>query len=308
MAVSMSSRTFGALSNGDSIRGWTLQRAGGLQLEVIAYGGTITRLPDPDREGKMGDVVLGFNTLDFCVADRSCFGAIVGRVAGRIAGVRFNLEGKTYQLARNDGANHIHGGTLGFNKRTWTDVPVEKAGGEAALLLTYRSPDGEEAGSIADHALQIHADEFVPVDEDARLLGRVEPVAARDNDFRQPRNLGATIPLLFKNHGDLYLTPKAAGGDARSRLMPTVRLLHPGGGRALEVSTTEAHLQLYTGCFLDGSSKGKSGACYQRYAGVCLECEGHSDGASTPGMGDIILRPGSPWHEITEYAFVCTAG
>jgi aldose 1-epimerase len=76
-----------------------------------------------------------------------------------------------------------------------------------------------------------------------------------------------------------------------------------GSGRVLEVSTTESHLQLYTGCGLDGSVTGKSGARYERYAGVCLECEGYPDGANTPSLGDIILPPGRLKREATAYAF-----
>jgi len=349
MAICLNSQIFGTLPGGEPVESLTLRGSGGMQVEVITYGATITRLLIPDRMGRLTDVVLGFSDLDSYLADRSYFGAIVGRVAGRIAGARFELEGKTYELANNDGANHLHGGVRGFDKRIWTAAPMEQASGEPSLRLTYRSPYGEEGypgtvnasvtytvtgdnvlrvetdastdqatpfsltqhsyfnlggeatGSIDDHELQIHADEFVPFDDQMTLLGRVEKVIGRGNDFRELRTLGTAIPLLHKNHGDLYLTRRAAGS---ARLAPVARLLHAASGRELAVSTTETHLQLYTGCSLNGSIKGKSGAPYGRHAGLCLECEGYADGPNAPGCGDIILRPGHPRHETTEYAFL----
>ncbi len=351
MATLLNSQIFGITRGGEPVDAWTLTGSGGLQLEVITYGATITRLLVPGGDGRLTDVVLGFNDLEAYVASRAYFGAIIGRVAGRITAARFDLEGKTYNLARNDGRNHLHGGEMGFDKRIWTADPMETAGGEASLRLTYRSPDGEEgypgtvnttitytvtcdnvlrveteastdrptpftltqhsyfnlggegAGSVADHDLQIHADEFVPIDEDATLLGRMETVSGRDNDFRQIRNLGAAIPLLLKNHGDCYLVRRSPGSGGGSRLTAVARLLHPTSGRVLEVSTTETHLQLYTGSSLDGSATGKSGLAYERHAGVCLECQGYADGPNAPDCGDIILRPGRPRHETTEYAF-----
>ncbi len=353
MPLPVRSHIFGILPNGKSVPCWTLQGAGGLRLEVITYGARITRLMVPDREGRLAAVVLGFDTLDRYLADRFYFGAIAGRVAGRIAGARFDLDGSTYQLPRNDGANHIHGGNQGFAQRTCTPDRINETGREPAIRLTYLSPDGEEgypgtvnvsvtyvltddnclrieteassdrptpfsltqhsyfnlggedAGSIVDHELQIHADEFVPIDDDALLLDLTESVTGGVNDFRKARNLGAAIPFLFKNHGDLYLTRRVEGDDTNSRCIPAARLFHPPSGRSLAVSTTETHLQLYTGCSLDGSVKGKSGARYGPYAGVCLECEGYPNGANARHMGDIILVPGKPRREITEYAFGC---
>ena len=89
--------------------------------------------------------------------------------------------------------------------------------------------------------------------------------------------------------------------------MPAGRLVHPGSGRVLEVSITEMYLQLYTGVFLDGSLTGKSGAPYNQYAGVCLECHGYPDGPNAPSLSDIILRPGHPQRQTTAYAFSTTA-
>ena len=147
MARSLSSRTFGHLRTGESIEAWTLVGAGSLVVEIITYGGIVLRLLAPDRDGCLADVVLGFNDLDSYLAEQPSgypyFGAIIGRVAGRVTGGAFDLEGKTYELARNDPPNHLHGGVRGFDKRIWIATP--KMSGEAvSLQLTYCSPDGEE--------------------------------------------------------------------------------------------------------------------------------------------------------------------
>ncbi len=115
-----------------------------MQLEAINYGGIVTRLLVPDRHGEMADIVLGYGTLDLYLTDCNYFGAIVGRVAGRISGARFYLDGNLYSLAANDGPNHLHGGTVGFNRVLWTASPVGRPGEAPALRFSRRSTDGEE--------------------------------------------------------------------------------------------------------------------------------------------------------------------
>ena len=350
MATSLSSRHFGFLPSGEAVEAWTFRGAGGLTLEVLTYGGIVMRLLAPDRSGRLDDVVLGFDKLDPYAANHPYFGAITGRVAGRITEARFHLDGKKYELARNDPPNHIHGGIEGFHKKIWTATPISRADGAPSLRLTYRSPDGEEgypgtvdvavtytvtndnafmieteagtdkptpfnlthhsyfnlageaAGSIEDHVLQIHSDETIATDAHMTLLGKRVPVAGEPNDFNQPHRLGDVIPKLFKQHGDVYLVRRPSGIGERE-LVHTARVTESTGGRVLEVSTTERYLQFYTGVSLDGSQVGKSGKAYASHAGLCLECQNYSDGANTPELGDIILRPGQHLRHVTLYSF-----
>lgn len=144
MAPSLAVRSFGLLPSGAPVEAWTLKGAGSLVAEIINYGATITRLLASDRDGRLADVVLGFNNLDSYLANRAYFGAVVGRVAGRISGGRFSLDGRNYELARNDGPNHLHGGLEGFDKKVWTASPVSRPDGAPSLRLSLHSDDGEE--------------------------------------------------------------------------------------------------------------------------------------------------------------------
>lgn len=184
-----------------------------------------------------------------------------------------------------------------------TDAVSDRSTPLSLTVHPYFHLGGEGTGSIADHELHINADEFVVTDENLVPLGRTRSVNGRCNDFRQLRHLGDAIPCLFQNHGDLYRVRGTKQKGTQSRPVPAARLIHPPSGRVLDVSTTEAYIQLYTGAALDGSAIGKSGAPYMRYAGVSLECEGYPDGVNAPHMGDILLRPGDVRQQTTAYAF-----
>jgi aldose 1-epimerase len=121
---------------------FTLTNANGMIVKITNYGGTITELHVPDRDGKTADVVLGFDNLKGYTDGHPFFGSIVGRCANRIAKGKFTLDGKEYKLATNNGPNHLHGGVKGFDKVVWT--ALARDGKEPMLVLKYRSKDGEE--------------------------------------------------------------------------------------------------------------------------------------------------------------------
>jgi len=122
---------------------YVLTNSRGMVAKVTTYGATLTELDVPDRGGRLGDVVLGFDGLGGYLAKEPFFGATVGRVGNRIAKGRFSLGGRTYQLATNDGPNHLHGGIRGFDKVVW-DAVVAAAAQGPAVRFTYLSRDGEE--------------------------------------------------------------------------------------------------------------------------------------------------------------------
>ncbi len=130
--------------DGKEVHLYTLTNASGLSLKVTNYGAIITEFQVPDKNGKKVDVVGGFESLEPYTKDTNPhFGGIVGRVANRIKGAQFNLEGKTYKLANNNNGNSLHGGKKGFDKAIWDAETSESANGPA-IKLTYSSKDGEE--------------------------------------------------------------------------------------------------------------------------------------------------------------------
>lgn len=138
-----SGQPFGQTPEGQQVNVYTLTNANGMEVRAINYGGIILSLRVPDAEGNLEDIVLGYDTLDDYIKENPYFGAIIGRYGNRIAGGRFSIGDTTYQLATNDGSNHLHGGVRGFDKVVWNAEPFENAEG-TGIIFTYTSPDGEE--------------------------------------------------------------------------------------------------------------------------------------------------------------------
>jgi len=134
---------FGTTPDGVAVEEVTLRAAHGISARIIAYGATLQALSLPDRNGRSADVALGYDDLAGYIAKPQFFGATVGRYANRIAGAKFELDGKSYSLAANNGPNALHGGTKGFDKVVWTIGEV-KSGAVASVTLMYTSRDGEE--------------------------------------------------------------------------------------------------------------------------------------------------------------------
>ncbi|GAA2344523.1 galactose mutarotase [Streptomyces kunmingensis] len=132
---------FGKLADGTKIYRWSLAN-GGTRLKVLSYGGIVQSLELPDRRGRYVNVSLGYDNIEGYVTGTTFFGATIGRYGNRIAGGRFTLDGKAYQLSVNDGDNSLHGGAKGFNTRVW-DVEPFASGSDVGLHLHYTSLDGE---------------------------------------------------------------------------------------------------------------------------------------------------------------------
>ncbi|MEJ7712806.1 MAG: aldose epimerase family protein [Pyrinomonadaceae bacterium] len=135
----MKKQAFGKTADGEAVDLYTLTNSKGMEVQITNYGGIIVSLKTPDRAGKAGDVVLGFESLDGYLKPHPFFGALVGRYANRIAKGVFKLNNTEYKLAQNNNGNHIHGGPRGFDKRVWKAREVAEM-----LELVYASKDGEE--------------------------------------------------------------------------------------------------------------------------------------------------------------------
>jgi aldose 1-epimerase len=337
------SRPFGELPSGEPVDIWTLQGSSGLILEVITFGAIITRLILPNGI----DVVLGFDDLAAYVAQHPYFGAMVGRVAGRLTGAAFELEGQPYCLVANDEGNTLHGGQVGFDKRIWRASPRNRVDGSPSLRLELISADGDQgfpgdlhvtvdysvtpqnlllietaastnkatpfsitnhsyfnlAGrgcgeDLLDHELQVNSDLVVPTDERLTLLDRLDAVTI-GSDLRQSRRLHEAVREFHAEHGYLY---RLGVGESIQR---AARLADPRSGWVLECFTNAPYMQVYTGSNMAGPIGGKGGAIYDKFSGLCLECENYPNAVNAPRMDDRgILFPGMTQSTTIAYNFL----
>ena len=165
-SAGISGRSFGVTPDSVEVEAYTLRNTNGMEVEIITYGGIITSLKAPNKEGTYGDVVLGFDSLEGYIKGSPYFGAIIGRYGNRIANGKFTIDDVEYSLAVNDGKNHLHGGLKGFDKVVWTAKTGEK-NDAVSLELSYLSKDMEEGypGNLDckvtytltnDNALEVH--------------------------------------------------------------------------------------------------------------------------------------------------------
>jgi len=318
---------------------YTLTNSHGFEVSVTNYGGAVTSLKAPDRDGKFGEIVLGFKTLDEYVRCPRYFGALIGRHANRIARGRFTLDGVEYQLPCNNGVNHLHGGFKGFDKRVWDVRESEKA-----LHLSYFSKDGEEGypgnvtasvdytlldnelrvdylattdrdtivsltnhsyfnlrgtGTILDHELTLIADAFTPVSKDLIPTGEIKSVEGTPMDFRKAKAIGSELANVAGGYDHNFVL-----NDWDGSLQLAARLHEPVTGRTLEILTTEPGMQFYSGNFLDGSLIGRNGVAYELYTGLCLEPQHFPDAPNHSNFPSTVLRPGEEYKQTTIYRFL----
>lgn len=267
----------------------------------------------PDKDGRRADVVVGFGTPEEYAANPRYLGAIVGRYANRIAHARFSLDGHTYQLAANNGRNHLHGGVTGFDKRVW-----RAALGTNLLELRYRSPDGEEGypGNLDVRVTYTLTERNELIVEYFATTDKPTPVnltqhsyfnLAGDLDARghqlqidaeamtpvdaQLIPTGAIVPVAgtdFDFRKPMTIGARRAGQyDHNFVLRGRARVVEPKSGRTLDVQTTEPGMQLYTG--------------YQR--GLCLETQHFPDSPNQSSFPSTILRPGTEYRSRTVFTF-----
>ena len=134
---------FGTTPDGKAVDIYTLENDNGCQVKITNYGGIVVSLTVPDKNGQLGDVVLGYNTLDEYIENSPFFGSLIGRYGNRIAKGKFELNGQTYTFAINNDPNHLHGGPKGFDKVVWDAKEIQEVDA-VGLELTYLSIDGEE--------------------------------------------------------------------------------------------------------------------------------------------------------------------
>ena len=223
--------TFGKMPDGTPVLLYTLSNHHGMKVKITEYGGIITELWVPDRAGKPGNVVLGFGTLEDYTKGHPFFGAIAGRVANRIAKGKFTLEGKDYTLAVNNGANHLHGGKVGFDKKVWKARAFTPSAKAAAVEFTCVSADGEEGypGTLTVKVTYTLTEEDeLRIDYEA-TTDKATPVNLTNHSYFNLAGAGDVLGHLLHLNADHY-TPADAG------LIPTGEIA-PVKGTGLDFTT-----------------------------------------------------------------------
>ncbi len=139
----ISERELGKLPDGRIVKIFTLKNKNGVIVRLSNWGATITEIHVPDKNGRLTNVVVGFDDFERIVKGPT-LGSTIGRFANRIAGARFKIDGIEYKITSNSGTNHIHGGRRGFDKVLWNATPITEKPDRVSVQFTYLSPDGEE--------------------------------------------------------------------------------------------------------------------------------------------------------------------
>ncbi|MFD7708182.1 aldose epimerase family protein [Streptomyces sp. NPDC059786] len=323
----MRSELFGSLSDGTPVHRWTLERAG-TRVRILTYGGIVQSVEVPDREGRAGNVVLGHaDVAGYVDHPGPYFGALVGRYANRIAGARFELDGKEYRLAANNGPNSLHGGERGFDKRVWEAQALEHG-----VRLSRVSPDGEEGfpGRLeVSTAYTLDSDGSLRISYEA-VTDAPTPVNLTNHTYWNLNGSGNAgghelrlsasryTPVddeLIPDGGpadvegtrfDFRAERRTGGGYDHNFLFDkgvseapeeAAELYDPVSGRVLTIATTEPGIQLYTSDHLPAGLPCAPGD------GIALETQHFPDSPNRPDFPDTVLRPDRTYRSETVYGF-----
>lgn len=328
-------------ADGKQVDLYTLTNANGVQVKITTYGGIVTSWVTPDKNGNKSSVVLGFDSLSGYLAKPPYFGAVIGRYGNRIAKGTFKIDTATYQLATNNGENHLHGGEKGYDKVVWDATPADSA---ASLTLTYLSKDGEEGypGNLNITVVYTLTDDNeLLIDYNAETDKATVVNLTNHSYFNLTGDVSNTIlDHQLQVNADKY-TPVDGGliptGELKDVKGTPFDFLQPhkigeriaavdGGydhnfvltrtgndlelvatlsdsvsGLKLEVFTTEPGLQFYSGNFLDGTITTSDGKSIKLHTGLCLETQHFPDSPNKPAFPSTLLKPGEKYHTVTKY-------
>ncbi|XP_060592747.1 galactose mutarotase-like [Ruditapes philippinarum] len=339
MPISIKKEHFGKTKNGKDVNKYTFE-GGKTVVSVLDFGCAVSNILVPDRKGKLADISLGYDDVAGYEKNFPYIGVAVGRVAGRIAGGKFTLDGKEYKLDINNGPNNIHGGITGLSRRLWkAEIQGDK------LKLKYVSPDGEEGfpGEVTTEIMYSLTQEGALTIDYTATTTKPCPVNLTNHSYFNLKghddddvmdhvvqiNADSCVPL----DDDLIPTgelPDVSGtpndlrspvrlGDRESEvrkgnidltycvgdegeLKYVSRISHPPTGRYIDTHTTEPGLQFYTAKYMT-DAVGKGGKEYKPFASFCLETQRYPDSVNHSNFPNTILRPGYTYRQTTVFTF-----
>jgi len=324
--------------NGRPVKLFTLKNKNGVSVSLSDGGARIVALNTPDKKGNFENVVVGFKDINTYLCKDEYIGAVVGRVANRIAGASFELNGKKYLLENNSNGNTLHGGKVGFASKVWGSF-ILKDTLSPAIRFSYYSADGEE-----NFPANLWVDVIYELTEDNQLLMFFSGVADADtvlnltnHAYFNLQGQGTTIhPLMLQIEADSYTLnnanmiptgeilsvantpldfrqPKSVGQDLIKALPGydhnfvlnkerrfAARLVDPVSGRFMEVDTTQPGMQIYTANHFDNSMMAVNGKTFPQYAGICFETQHFPDAVHHDNFPSIVLKKGTRYeHKVT---------
>lgn len=325
--------------DGTDVHQATLE-ANGLRVVLLTWGARLAELWAPDAKGILADIVLGHDSLQVWQTHGAYLGATCGRYANRIAGGRLSLDGRTIQLDRNEGANTLHGGSRGFDRKHWQIADHS----DAHVTFTTTSPDGEMGfpGTLQVHATyRIEATgltiEMTATSDAPTIVNLVNhayfnlagqgagDVMGQQLQIEASRYLPVDAQLLptgeilsvtgtaFDFRQPRPIGTQLPGPNAfdhnlclsaplgKDGLRPCLTATDPASGRRMRLSTTEPGVQLYTGAHFDGP--GKQGARYPRFAGFAVETQRFPDSPNHPQFPSARLDPGQTYRHVMRFDF-----
>ena len=338
--MKISKKPFGTLCDGTQVSSWTLTGENGLTAEILDYGVTIRSIIVPDKNGNPVDVVLGYDTLEEYVSNDGYLGATIGRFANRIKDASFQLNGKTYELYANNGANHLHGGKRGFDGYVWSSQQVGNT-----IVFSRLSPDGEEGypGNLhirvtigwewnslvirydaeSDRDTVVNFTNHSYFNLNGAGSGNINQHVMEIKADRYTFNAEDCVPTgeIVPVDGSAmdFRIPKPIGQDIAND-EPCVKPFngydtnfvisgHPVAtaigdqtGITMVIDTDQPGVQFYSANALT-DRKGKNGETYGCHGAFCLETQHYPDSIHHPQWPSCILRAEEAFHSFTSYTF-----
>lgn len=320
----------------------TLENSLGTRVTLCDLGASLYSIATADRYGHRENILLTYRDTAHWLDNDYFLNVTVGRVANRIGKAGFSLEGKEYKLPANDGANHLHGnyhrkrwqivqsessataqsvtfrcespdGDGGYPGNVELELTY-RLGENDTLVLEYRAKTDSATplnptnhaywnlagrGGILDHELEIFADSILELSEELIPTGKLQPVTGTPVDFRKRKPIGMHLDQWPGGYDNFWVVDEVADKAVK----PIAKLLHPSSGRSVEIHSSEAGVQFYSGNFLDGSRCRESGEPMQQYAGLCLETHGFPDAPNHENFPQVTLQAGEEYKQTTIYKF-----
>ena len=338
---------FGKTNEGFDIELFTLTNDNQVTVKITNYGAIITTIEYPDKNGQLTNIACGFDKLENYLSTEyhgsyPYFGCICGRVCNRIGKGKFSIEGKNYSLAINNGANHLHGGLVGYDRKVWSAEILEESG-KVGVKLSYLSPDMEEGypGNLKvsciyslnnrnelglEYAAETDQTTIVNLTNHTyfNLTGGKEQILNHDLeltaktytdsvDMIPTGEIASVVGTPFN-----FLTKKKLGKDiggladgydlnfvldnAEGKLVYAGCLSEETSGRKVEVYTTQPGIQLYTGYWIPELTVDGQKK-FGSFSGVALETQHYPDSVNKPQFPSVLLAPGQKFYEKTVYKF-----